>query len=400
MAGKFDVLLYGATGFTGKLAAAYLDEVLDLKGRSWAIAGRTMPKLTELLETLGSKPSVVHCDLGDAKAVEEMVKRTRVVLNCAGPYSVQNGEALLGECARQGVHYSDLAGEGFWQREMIDKFHDVATRTGSKIVLGGGVDSIPSDLGTHLALAALKAETRAQVRIQGVYTEFSGAFSGGTLASGRAGKKALAEGRKKPAMDFDPYLLAPGTTGADSEVATRTGMPVGFTSQFDSRYGAIYDFFMAPINGPIVRRSLALRGLAQSCSYSEVISIGAWLRVGGYVLSRGAGYFVGQPINFRPEPGEGPPPWLVKGGAFSMEVTATSGERCARATISGKGDPGYGATAKMLSETGLCMAFDLGSAPASSGVLTPAIALGDTLVARLGKAEGGNFMSLTAATSP
>jgi short subunit dehydrogenase-like uncharacterized protein len=112
------------------------------------------------------------------------------MLNCAGPYSVNNGAALLGECARAGVHYSDLAGEGFWQAEMIEAFHDLAQESGAKIILGGGVDSIPSDLGALIAAEALAEKPNQNVQLRGVYTRYTGSFSGGTLNSGKATARA------------------------------------------------------------------------------------------------------------------------------------------------------------------------------------------------------------------
>lgn len=153
-AAKFDLVLYGATGFTGMLTARYLSTHAALAGRRWAIAGRTQGKLDALAAELtgANSPAVVCVSLEDAAGVQAMVKSARVVLTCAGPYSAYNGRALLGACAENGVHYSDLAGEGFWQREMVHEFDAVARASGAKIVLGGGVDSIPSDLGAHMAL--------------------------------------------------------------------------------------------------------------------------------------------------------------------------------------------------------------------------------------------------------
>lgn len=405
MAGKkYDILLYGATGFTGLLTAKYLDALPSLAGKSWAIAGRTKAKLEALKADLRSGPDIVCCILDNESAVEKMVCECRVIITCAGPYSMQNGQALLGACARAGVHYSDLAGEGFWQREMIDQFSSVAKSMGAKIVLGGGVDSIPSDLGVDMALAALPAEPGQRITVQGVYTEYTGAFSGGTLNSGRAVAAAQREGRLTEQMNSNPYLLAPelgeGFDGPDTAVGTHSGMPNNFQrSWFSNGYLMLSDFFMAAVNARIVRRSLALKGRAEDVSYSECCTLGMWARIGAKWMSRGFGYFVGEPIKFKPESGEGPPSWLLKCGSFTLEVTATNDSTGSSSTVvvRGKGDPGYGATSKMLAETGLCLAFDdLGTAPAegaAGGVLTPATALGDLLVRRLCSAEEGDFMS-------
>ena len=177
---KYDLVLYGATGFTGQLVAAYLRTVPDLRGKRWAIAGRSASRLAALEAKLGLGEGVglITAELTDAAATAELVASTKAVINCAGPYSQHHAEELLGECARTGTHYSDLAGEGFWQAEMATKFHAAAEKSGAKIVLGGGVDSIPSDLGCMLAIDALLASNDlAQsdpIQVQGVYTEYSG----------------------------------------------------------------------------------------------------------------------------------------------------------------------------------------------------------------------------------
>ena len=177
---KYDLVLYGATGFTGQLVAAYLRTVPDLQGKRWAIAGRSASRLAALEAKLGLGAGVglITAELTDAAATADLVASTKAVINCAGPFSQHHAEELLGECARSGTHYSDLAGEGFWQAEMATKFHAVAEKSGAKIVLGGGVDSIPSDLGCMLAIDALLASNDLPesdpIRVQGVYSEYSG----------------------------------------------------------------------------------------------------------------------------------------------------------------------------------------------------------------------------------
>ncbi|MEM6928983.1 MAG: saccharopine dehydrogenase NADP-binding domain-containing protein [Myxococcota bacterium] len=394
----FDVVLYGATGFTGKLTAAYLDGHPELQGRPWAIAGRNPTSLAAVRETLQSEHvETICCPLTDPSGVDAMVGSARTVISTAGPYSAYDGDKLLGACATAGVHYSDLSGEGFWQREMIDRYHQVAQDSGAKIVLGGGVDSIPSDLGMHLALKALDVDPGGSgaVSLTGVYTEYTGSFSGGTLASGKARLAAVESGRLTEAAMRDPYLLAPGTSPQEGEDATPDGMPPGFRGAADARHGWLTPFFMGRVNAPVVRRSLALRGIADRVSYRECCSLAMWLRVGWLYTSRGFGYPLGEPINFRPEPGQGPPSWMIEQGGFTMEVMASTPDgRTAIAEVRGKGDPGYGATSKMLGETALCLAHDGDDHPESAGVLTPSTALGDVLVSRLGSAQGGQFMQL------
>ena len=395
----FVLILYGATGFTGQLVAAYLDAHPELRGKPWAIAGRTESKLADLSARLGGRPETLCVDLDDAEALSAMVARTAVVLNCAGPYSLYNGAALLGACARAGVHYSDLAGEGFWQAEMIDAFHDLAQESGAKVILGGGVDSIPSDLGALVAAEALSGEPDQTVQLRGVYTRYTGSFSGGTLNSGKATARAKKSGNYTDEMEADPYLLAPGTTGIETETpGTADGMAADFQWDFDSTYGVVSTFFMAPINARVVRRSLMLRGEHQNTSYGECAAAGMWMRVAGMWASRGFGYFLGEPINFKPTSGEGPPSWLLRDGGFEIVVTATANAQSARTRISGQGDPGYGATSKMLAELGLCLALDDHSGSSHrAGVLTPSTGLGHALVLRLTQAQGGKFMEFETA---
>jgi len=398
---KFDLILYGATGFTGKLTAAYLDHHPELAGRRWAIAGRNAEALEAVRATLSSQQvEVVTCPLNDAAAVEAMVQSTHVVITTAGPYSTYDGDKLLGACARAGVHYSDLSGEGFWQREMIDQYHEIAQASGAKIVLGGGVDSIPSDLGAFMALQEIGLESQSSqnaesIQLSGVYKEYSGSFSGGTLASGRAREAAIKSGRLTRDALCNPYILAPGAQRADSECTTLDGMPHKFRYQKDKKLGVLLPFFMGKINAPVVRRSLSLQGLAGVVTYRECCSPGMWFKVAWLYISRGLGYPLGESINFKPKSGQGPPKWMLTQGAFKVEITAQASDgRTAKAIISGKGDPGYGATSKMLSEVALCLLNDHQQQPSDGGVLTPATAMGHKLVERLDAAENGTFMQL------
>ena len=394
------LIVYGATGFTGQLVATYLDGHPELRGKPWAIAGRTQSKVAELSAKLGDRPETLCVDLDDTDAVTAMVSRTTVILNCAGPYSVNNGAVLLGACARAGVHYSDLSGEGFWQAEMINAFDDLARDSGAKVILGGGVDSIPSDLGAFIAAEALLSEPNQSMQLRGVYTRYTGSFSGGTLNSGKATERAKRSGRYTDAMEVNPYLLTTGVIGVETDTpGTADGMAPRFKWAFDSTYGAVSKFFMAPINARVVRRSLVLRDEHQKVSYSECAAIGMWLRVTGMWASRGFGYLLGEPINFKPTSGEGPPSWLLRDGGFEIEVTAKARAKTVRTRISGQGDPGYGATSKMLAELGLCLALDDHSeALHRAGVLTPSTGLGHALILRLTQAQGGKFMQFDTET--
>ena len=388
------LIVYGATGFTGRLVSKYLDSHPELRGKPWAVAGRNQSKLTDLAVELRSRPETICVDLEDNTEVIKMVLRASVVINCAGPYSENNGAALLGACAREGTHYTDLAGEGFWQAEMVETFHDIAKDSGAKVILGGGVDSIPSDLGAFIAAEALSSEPDHRVKIRGIYTHYTGSFSGGTLDSARATSRARRSGKFSDTMEADPYLLSPRTSGVETHSpATASGMSQEFSWSFDWSHGAIMKFFMAPINARVVRRSIVLRNQHQNTSYSECTTISMWIRLLAMWVSRGFGYFKGEPIKLKPASGEGPPSWLLRDGGFEIEVTARIKGKIAETRISGQGDPGYGATSKMLAELGVCLALDDHSSSShKAGVLTPSTGLGHTLILRLSKAQGGNFM--------
>jgi len=393
---KYELIVYGATGFTGRLIVAYLDGHPHLEGRRWAMAGRNQSVLEVLRKTLESDNiDTITCALSDSKSVNALVSSTKVVITTAGPFSAYDGEKLLGACAKTGTHYSDLSGESFWQREMIEQFHEEAKASGAKIILGGGVDSIPSDIGAHLALKELGTSIDADeaVTVSGIYSEYSGSFSGGTMASVKAIGKALRTGRLTEEVSNHPYILAPGVKTLSCETATADGMPKDFRFQFDGAHVMLFPFFMGKINAPIVRRSLFLNGKTDTTKYRECSSLSMWLRIAWLYFSRGMGYLLGDPIKFNPKPGEGPPTWMIKQGAFAIHVNAKAESgKSAQVVISGKGDPGYGATSKMLAEVGLCLA-QRKDMPKITGVLTPAIGLGDALVAQLDNADDGNFMS-------
>jgi short subunit dehydrogenase-like uncharacterized protein len=386
-----DIVLHGATGFVGQLVADYLARHPEGRHFSWALAGRNPEKLARVRDAVaarGTEPAVIVAQAADIASVEAMVAEARIVLNVAGPFSEYHGDHVVGACARSGTHYADLSGEYWYQRRMIDEFHEEAERTGATIVLAAGVDSIPSDLGVQFAIEQLAGKGGRARHAKALFTSYAGSFSGGTRRSMQARKRIRQSGEYEAGFHTDPYVLAPGAE------RSHEGETVGGwdARRFDTdlrRLGG--PFFMAPINARVVRRSLALDGHLP-CSYEEGISTAAWLKVTWLWASRGFGYFVGAPIPMKPEPGEGPPPWLQRAGSFCVRVHVTTEDRTRSALVEvrGAGDPGYLATSKMLSETGLALLLD--DAPPRGGVLTPATALGPILRRRLAEAEAGRFM--------
>ncbi len=388
----YDIVLHGATGFTGQLMTEYLARHPESRRFSWAIAGRNEDKLVRVRDSVaakGTEPGVIVAQAADEASVRAMVADAKVILNVAGPFSEYHGDHLVGACARSGTHYADLSGEYWFQRRMIDEFHADAERTGAKVVFAAGVDSIPSDLGVQLAIERLSEKGGRARHAKALFTDYAGSFSGGTSRTMAAGREVQKSGEYEAGFHTDPYVLVPG-----AERAANGETVAGWDSfRFDPdlrRFGG--PFFMAPINARIVRRSLALDGHLP-CTYEEGISVAAWLKAGWLYTSRGFGYFVGAPIPLRPKPGEGPPPWLQRAGSFRVRVHATTEDRTESALVEvrGAGDPGYLATSKMLSEVGLALLLERDASP-RAGVLTPATALGPVLERRLTKAEEGRFM--------
>ncbi|MGD2152223.1 MAG: saccharopine dehydrogenase NADP-binding domain-containing protein [Gemmatimonadales bacterium] len=387
----YDIVLFGATAFVGRLVAEYLARHPEGRRFSWAIAGRTPEKLSALRTSLvDADPEIIVADTSDRASIDAMVSKARVIVTAAGPYAEYGGDAVVEACVKRGCHYADLSGEYWFQRAMIDRFHEEAERAGVKIVLAAGIDSVPSDLGTQLAIEQLEQRGKKAAHVKALFTDYAGSFSAGTNKTLEALAQLPESGNYDAAFCSDPYVLAPGAEGT-LEHETVAGWD---RSTFDSDFRALgTPFFMAPINARIVRRSLALSGRLP-CSYAEGISMGAGLRASWLWISRGFGYFVGDPIPLSPKSGEGPPQWLRRAGKFRVALKATSatGEHAAMVEVRGRGDPGYLATSKIVGEVGLCLALDQEKLPPGGGVLTPALALGSVLRERLSAAEGGEFM--------
>jgi short subunit dehydrogenase-like uncharacterized protein len=395
----FDLVLFGATGFTGKLVAEYLlEKHTDLK---WAMAGRNRGKLDMVRADLArvtkaaAKVPIVVGDSLDPDTVGAMVDRTRVVCTTVGPYA-RYGRVLASACAERGVDYCDLTGESPFIRAVIDADHERAVKSGARIVPSCGFDSIPSDLGVlmlHEHFAARKLQlAEAHYRL----VRMKGGASGGTIAS----MFGIMEAASDPAVRrvlMDPYALDPagsprGPDGADQMGPRRDGRTGRWTGPF----------VMAGINTRIVRRSNALLGhrYGKDFRYDESTELGSgpagFARATG--LSLGIGAFVAAAATgpgrrlvsrFLPAPGEGPSREERESGSFRVELhgVATDGSR-ATGVVAAKRDPGYGATAIMLGEAALCLAS--GEAPARGGVLTTASCMGMKLVDRL-RAAGMTF---------
>lgn len=410
----FDIILWGATGFTGRLAAEYLAQrqALDEPPICWAIAGRNAAKLTALQKQLPgqTRPPILLADSQDRAALDRLAAQGRVIVSTVGPYA-RYGTPLVAACAAAGRDYCDITGETPWIREMIDRFHQKAVEKGARLVHCCGFDSIPSDLGTLMTQEFALAEFgRPCPVIKHLFGPSRGGVSGGTVASAL---NLLAQSQQDAALRrrlADPFYLA-----------TAAGPRQRLAAQRGPRYDPDFQswtapFVMAAINRQIVYRSAALLDFSygDAFAYQEAMRAGGggrgWLRAvvislglaGGQLALRSRLIRRLLQNYFLPQPGEGPPAAARDNGFFRTELRgllpAGAGRPAVviRARTGGEGDPGYKATAQMLVESALALALDK-RAQRPSGVLTPAVALGSILTDRL-RASGMTFeLSIDAA---
>ncbi|MCU1646025.1 MAG: enoyl-ACP reductase [Nocardia sp.] len=400
---EFDLVLFGATGFVGKLTAEYLVEAAPAGARI-ALAGRSPEKLTAVRAELGPGAAnwpLVQADSTDQASLDALAARTRVVVSTVGPY-LRYGLPLVQACAENGTHYADLTGEPLFIRECIDRFGDRAAETGAKIVNSAGYDSIPSDLSVYQLYKRTVEDNTGELTDVTLVAWLKGGVSGGTVDSGRAMMEAIAADPKKGAIMSHPYSLSPDKA-MEPDVGRQSDQALERASNIDpSLDGWVATFIMGAHNTKIVRRSNGLLGwpYGKNFRYREVMSAGksataplvAAGMAGGIVATMAAGAVLSRVAVGRrlldhlvPKPGTGPSEKARKSGWFTMRTFArtTSGAKYV-CTFAGKGDPGYAATAVMLGESGLTLAFDQLSELA--GILTPAAAMGDALTDRLRKA--------------
>ncbi|WP_327142491.1 saccharopine dehydrogenase family protein [Nocardia sp. NBC_01327] len=400
---EFDLALFGATGFVGKLTAEYLAEAAPAGARI-ALAGRSLEKLTAVRAELGPGAAdwpLVQADSTDQASLNALAARTKVVVSTVGPY-LRYGLPLVEACAENGTHYADLTGEPLFIRECIDRFGERAAETGAKIVNSAGYDSIPSDLSVYQLYKRTVEDNTGELTDVTLVAWLKGGVSGGTVDSGRAMMEAIAADPKKGAIMSHPYSLSPDKA-MEPDVGRQSDQALERASNIDpSLDGWVATFIMGAHNTKIVRRSNGLLGwpYGKNFRYREVMSAGksataplvAAGMAGGIVATMAAGAVlsrvaVGRRLLDRlvPKPGTGPSEKARKSGWFTMRTFArtTSGAKYV-CTFAGKGDPGYAATAVMLGESGLTLAFDQLSELA--GILTPAAAMGDALTDRLRKA--------------
>jgi len=389
---KYDVVLYGASGFVGRQTVAYFARHPQVKalGLKWAIAGRSADKLEAVRKDCGApKVGVLVAEAHDTKAMDALARSATVVLSTAGPFALYGSE-LVAACVRHGTHYVDITGETPWVKGLIDRHHDAAERNGARIIPFCGFDSIPSDLSARLANEAMWARYGEACTAVKVAFSIRGGFNGGTLASLF---NMLASGQS--AAMADPFLLNP--EGVRPANAAAHADPLG--PRHDADFSAwLGPFMMSTINTRVVRRSAALLGYAEGYAYQEYLRLGRGPAAALAATSLSVGSFTSQaalrlaPVRrlaqrLAPPPGAGPSEASMDGGSFRAQwVGHSASGKMVRGVIADKGDPGNRATTKMLCESALALALQLDELPGGrrhGGLLTPASGLGDVLVQRL-----------------
>jgi short subunit dehydrogenase-like uncharacterized protein len=400
---QYDIVVWGASGFTGRLVAEYLaGEYSTAEHLRWALGGRDRDRLESVRSTLGVAPSdlpIVVADSFDSEAMLDLARCTRVVVTTVGPYA-KYGSALVEACVDSGTHYCDLAGEVQWMRTMIDRFHSRAQGSGARIVHSCGFDSIPSDIGVWFLqrkARELHGEPLSEVKL--LVRVMKGGASGGTFASMMNALEESHRDRDVARILVDPYGLNPDGARSGSDGSDQTGV------EFHSDSGSwTAPFVMAGVNTRIVRRTNALLGYpyGRDFRYSEATSTGrgpgGWLKavsmtagLGGFMLLSAfppGRSFLSQRV--LPKPGQGPSRERREAGFFKLLLVGRVADgSLMRATVSGDRDPGYGSTSKMLAESAVCLAKD--ELPCAGGFWTPASAMGDILLKRLVSKAGLSF---------
>lgn len=399
---EFDIILYGATGFVGKLTAEYLARAGG--DARIALAGRSTDRLFAVRDTLGESAGswpVVAADAGSPSTLNEMAARTQVVITTVGPYT-RYGLPLVSACAAAGTDYADLTGEANFVRDSIDLCHKQAADTGARIVHGCGFDSVPSDLSVYALYRAAREDAAGELTDTNfVVRSFRGGVSGGTLASMLEILRTASSDPDVRRQLFDPYTLTPDRA-AEPELGSQPDLPLRRGRQIAPELAGLWTagFVMAPYNTRIVRRTNALLDWAYGprFRYSETMSLGSspLAPLGAAVVTGavnatfgfGSRYFRllprGLVNHVVPKPGTGPSAAARERGYYRVETyTTTTGGARYVARMQQRGDPGYQATSVLLGECGLALALDRDTLSELRGVLTPAAAMGDALLARL-----------------
>ena len=382
---ELDIVVYGATGFTGRLVAEYLNNTYGVnQDVNWAMAGRSLDKLVLVRDEMGIDLAIplIVADGSDVQSINSMVDRASVVLTTVGPYQLY-GIELVAACAERGTDYVDLCGEPAWMHKMIADHSAAAEKSGARIIFSCGFDSIPFDLGV-LFLQNYAKETLGSTvsRVNGRVRSMKGTFSGGTLASFRATMAAAGKDRNLIGVLRNPFSLTPGFEGADQ--------PLGNKPEFDTSIDTwVAPFVMASINTKNIHRSNMLMGhmYGEDFVYDEMLMTGPGDK--GEAVAKAVAEDNSMANDPR-KPGEGPSKEERETGFYDvLMVGEHSDGRSVRISVKGDKDPGYGSTSKMIAESAVCLVKN--PEMASGGIWTPAPAMGDKLIERLEAHAGLTF---------
>jgi len=376
----FDVIVYGATGFTGRLVAEYL---VSRGATRWAMAGRSRAKLAEVRDLIGAPAdtALIVANADDPASLAAMVAQTRVVVTTVGPYQLYGG-ALVAACAAAGTDYVDLCGEPAWMRQMIDAHHAAAQASGARIVFSCGFDSIPFDLG----VLTLQDHARARYgipapRVKGRVRTMKGGFSGGTAASLKATLAAAAREPSLLKLLASPFALTPGFSGPHQ--------PLGLLPEYDGSLNAwVAPFIMAPINTKSVHRTNFLLGHPYGTDFVYDEMLVAGLGDMGKAAAEAIAKLNPLASDKGPKPGEGPSKEERETGHYDLLFVGLMPDGARIDTVvTGDRDPGYGSTSKMIAESALCLL----KTESAGGVWTPGAVMGAPLRDRLQARAGLNF---------
>jgi len=400
---EFDIIVWGASGFTGRLVVEYLAEKYppgdDIR---WAVGGRNKEKLEAIINGISfsaEKPRVIVADSHDPESMKHLASSTKVILSTVGPYA-KYGSELVEACVASGTHYCDLCGEVQWMRQMIDQHQAAAETSGARIVMSCGFDSIPSDLGAHCLHAhAMRLHAKPCTEMTLLVRAIKGGASGGTFASMLNAIEQARSDRNIARILMSPYSLNPAGERQGPDRGDQQG------ARFNEDAGVwTAPFVMGTVNTRVVRRSNALLGYpyGNNFRYSEttIVGRGFGAHIRSVLMSWGLKLFmIASAIPFTkktivqrliPKPGEGPSRTERENGYYNLLMLGRMADgELMRLRIKGDRDPGYGSTSKMLAESAVCLARD--KLVSGGGCWTPASAMGDALLARMTANAGLSF---------
>ena len=380
---EYDFVVYGATGFTGKLVVEYLVHKYSNNSQiKWALAGRNLEKLESVAATknVPEGTGLLEVDSNNIASIEEMISKTKCVLTTVGPYQLY-GNDIVSACAKSGIDYVDLCGEPGWMHEKINELTETARETGSRIVFSCGFDSIPFDLGVlFLQNEVTRRYGKPSVNVRGRVKEMNGEFSGGTAASLGATMAALKEKPELFTVLADPFSLSNGFAGPDQPADNK---PI-FDDKLDTW---VAPFFMAPINTKNVHRSNALMNhmYGKDFCYNEM-----WV-MGPGDDGKAAADFISSsnPLSNAPKPGEGPSRESRENGNYDILFCGDINDESVHVSVVGDMDPGYGSTSRMIAESAICLVKECEDL--NGGIYTPASSMGTKLIKRLQDNAGLTF---------